>query len=335
MLLFVEGFDYLATADISKRWTCGSGTVGATGRSGSNGIGSVNGLMIGLPATGSTIIIGFAVKPSLTSGDLMFVCYDLASIVSDGMQVMLRTKADGAIEVVRGSAFTVIGTSAPGVVTAGTHYYIEMKVLFSDTVGTVDVHVNGTSVISVSAIDTKGSTLSDLWNIVAFDDAGAVGLDDIYICDGSGSFNNDFLGNVHVEALFAVADSVAAGTYAQCTPSTGSDHGAMEDETAPNTADYNAATAAGQRDSYRLTAPSTGVAIFGIEALVLVEKTDTEHVTFDPFVLVGGTQFTGERCYPSAGDYDYFSQIEERNPATSGAWTADALTTLEIGIARS
>ncbi len=73
-----------------------------------------------------------------------------------------------------------------------TWYYIELKVKCHATLGTFDLHVDGTSVLSGSGLNTKiGSHLyHDRFLLQGFYNAPI--FDDLYFLDSSGSANNDF-----------------------------------------------------------------------------------------------------------------------------------------------
>jgi hypothetical protein len=219
MLLFADSFDHYATADVLKKWNSSNGSfvgIGATaGRRGggaillpSAGSGATYVVKV-LPSSYNTLIVGVAFKlsalSSLNSGNgcQIFSFYDNGTV-----QCTLNVAQDGTLRVVRGA--TLLGTSA-AVITVGTFYYIEFKVTFSTTVGTYDVHVNGSSVLSGSGVNTANAATTTagqfyLGTTGSFLGAPVPTYDDLYICDTSGSTNNNFLGDVRIDCLRPNAD---------------------------------------------------------------------------------------------------------------------------------
>lgn len=107
----------------------------------------------------------------------------------------------------------LLGTSSAAM-TYGTYHYIEAKVKVDSTTGTVDIHVDGISFLSLSGQNTQ---------VTAFPQVGGVALgtwsgggsitamywDDFYICDSTGSFNNTFLGPTSVLAILPTGNGTS------------------------------------------------------------------------------------------------------------------------------
>lgn len=338
-LLFFDGFDHYDAGTFTQKWDSkvGGTYTAAAGRLGTVGINNPSAFFTCVPASGATAIVGFAVKPTLSDAgnDTLSICDTIAG--GSGIQVGLRTMTDGSISVRRAGS-TEIARSAPGVVTAGVHYYIEIKVVIDNAVGTVEVRVNEIAVIVAAGLDTQ-VTSTARWNIIQFDNGD--GIDDVYCCDGTGSApHNDFFGDVHVDTLYPLTDAETAGAYAQFTPSTGTDHGALVDDATPAASDYNAAATAVLRETYRLDPPTVGVAVFGVQVLAYAAKTETEMVTCAPLVRADGTLYQGATQYPSVQTpgsptlYDYLREIFPTDLGSGAQWSVATLQTLEAGLAR-
>jgi len=103
---------------------------------------------------------------------------------------------------------------------ANRWYYFEIKVYHHNTAGTIEMRINGETVYSVTGKDTIYSSYDGGSAYCLYSVEDLTAYDDIYICDGSGTDNNDFLGPIKVETLRPDGDD---GTQ-NWSPSSGSNH---------------------------------------------------------------------------------------------------------------
>lgn len=158
-------------------------------------------------------------------------------------------------------------------------------------------------------------------------------FDDIYICDGSGAENNDFLGNLSVECL----RPNGAGSSAQFTPSAGSNYQNVDDtDEDGNDGDttYNAADADGETDLYAMESLATAGEIVGVQVQADVRVTEGNPRKFRLLAREGTT--TGESgdltiLHP---EYRHRRAIFEENPDTNNLWTESEINAMECGIKR-
>jgi hypothetical protein len=106
--------------------------------------------------------------------------------------------------------------------------YLEVKITFHATAGTLEIRLDGsdTPVVDLTSLDTVaagGSTVITEFTLGATADD--VFYDDLYLLNTTGTINNDFLGDVQVVTLRPTADSAVAWT-----PSAGIDNYALVDE---------------------------------------------------------------------------------------------------------
>ena len=104
--------------------------------------------------------------------------------------------------------------------------------------------------------------------------AAANAYDDVYIADTTGSYNNDFLGELTVEHLRPASDDTAQwlGSDANSV-----DNYALVDEAGTyNGADYVASSTVGQRDLYVPTASTQPITspVVGVVVAAVAMKTD-------------------------------------------------------------
>lgn len=240
-LLWVDGFDTYGTTigqyatptgALGWRYMLESATYG-TVRAARLGSGRSIGLgyYIRTPAltTDATLIVGYGLYiPADSAGNGTIL--ELYDGTTRGLYLYLRMDADGEIEVWRDEGTDVLlGTTSGAAIRMVSWFYLEVKAYCHDSAGTVEIRVNGTTRLTLSGVDTKASTMSHgYWDRVQLRGTmyGGAWFDDLYICDGTGTKNNDFLGVCKVETVFPTSD---AGTN-QWTPQAGADHYAMVDD---------------------------------------------------------------------------------------------------------
>lgn len=106
------------------------------------------------------------------------------------------------------------GTTVSGCMVSGTWNYVEAKINFDDTNGSVDLRVDESNVLNLSNISTTSSGLNAVDSIRIYSRDGQKSdsmesvysyIDDLYVCNTSGSINNDLLGVCLVDVAFPSA----------------------------------------------------------------------------------------------------------------------------------
>ncbi|HSN12845.1 MAG TPA: hypothetical protein VLS51_12130, partial [Propionibacteriaceae bacterium] len=209
--------------------------------------------------------------------------------------------------------------------------YIEAAVTISDTVGTVEVHLDGsaTPILSFTG-DTKNAgtnTTIDACALYGVNSGNSPYFDDWYVCDTAGTINNTFLGDVRVYTLAPNG----AGNYTQFVPSTGSNYTCV-DEQPYNTTDYVGSPTTGNRDSYALTdLPATVATVFGTSEIAVVEKSDAGAAAIKQSMRVGLTDYD-TAATNLATSWTSLRNLRETNPNTGVAWTAAGVNGAEMGV---
>ena len=93
---------------------------------------------------------------------------------------------------------------------ASTWVYVEIKVKFHASTGTVDIHFNGSSVLSLTGQNTDqtlNAQASQVMFLGSANNADHTQFDDLYICDTTGSINNDILGPQKIVLIQPASDS--------------------------------------------------------------------------------------------------------------------------------
>lgn len=327
MWIFGDSFDHYASADIGKKWSSiieGNSSDPATIEAARNGnglrIGSNSNcgdsLLLNVVANDDTCVVGFAFKTntldyhgsSLTTesqGSTLGGCCLFAVRRGATSQVWFRhDRTTGTISALRGT--TVLGTSTFAL-SVNTWYYLEFKVVIHDTNGEVQFRRDGVldATLDLTGVVTSSAALTT-WNAIKL---GAVSrntttnwyYDDLYVCDGSGSKNNDFLGDLTGSWLPPTAE----GNTVDGTPSTGTDNSALVDESAANgDTDYVTLSAVDDKDTYVLTDhPTPGATVVAVQIPVWSKKTDSGTALVTGVMRLGGTDY--DHPTPQAPPSDY------------------------------
>jgi hypothetical protein len=332
----MDSFDHYAAGDFTEKWTSQNNmTLSAGGGRRSTAAAQFNSFLDYLRKTldaQATWIVGFALKlGSAGSGVIL-------SIV-DGTteQCFLYVNANGTLSLYRGpfSSFVLLGTSTYALST-GLYYYVELKLTIHDTTGSFEVRVDGVNRLSGSNVDTKGSANANA-NGIAFGNnvTGSSNghqdfyIDDLYVCDGQGAANNDFLGDCRVDSYLPTADGANTGL----TPSSGTTHFSLVDEVAPNDdTDYNESATLGAKDTYGFAdIVHNPASVFGIQINLSVRKDDAGFRQVKDVVRSGGTDFAGA-AQALGTSYGYKLAVREVDPATGAPWTKAGVNNAEFGM---
>lgn len=284
-----------------------------------------------LPSNYSSLSVNFAVRVT-TFPAAQPPCHMVVENTAT-TQCGLQFKNDGSIVAGRfsgrGTAPTVLATSATGVILLNTWHYVQVDLVISDAGGSMVVKVDGVQVINVSTVDTKNDASIATANTVtigigntAVNGDGTIQYDDFYVTDGA------TLGERKVERLPPVADTAQK----DFTASTGTDNFAMVDDTTSNgDTDYVQASTVGNTDRYTFGAlSSTPAAISAVQVTAFAEKTDATSRSIALQVKSGATTSDGSN-FALAASYAKFDRILETDPNTSAAWTASAVNNLAAG----
>lgn len=245
----------------------------------------------------------------------------------------------GTISAYRGnySGGTLLGTSTSPVIVAGAWQNVEMKVLFSNTVGTIEVRVEGVVVagLNLTGLDTVNSALTTCAQIeFGFDDTANFAQwyqKDLVVWDTAGSINNDFFGSVSVYALRTDGD-----VSLNWTPSTGATGWNLLDESPPDDADYiSAGDPPPSPAVMSLTdLPEDVTSVRGLIAIARSRKTDGGDGNLQVSMVSNGTPGNGSDR-PITTAFTYWFDVFETDPDTSAAWTPVAVDAADIQFDRT
>lgn len=333
-LRFFDGWDHYTTGDVTEMWTAidgsatGQAIASGTGRRSGNGWTSsstLRGLNVAIPST-STVIIGFALNMGAAPGSAANIIEFRETAT---LHIALRINTDLSVSVLRNT--TVLGSSAAGVVTASGYCYLELKTLINDSTGTYEVRINGANVLSGTGADTRnGGTGVITVAAILFARSGQI-FDDLYICDSSGSVNNDFLGDRRVDTYYPSGNGNSSQMVGSDSNST--DNYLLVDETPPNDdTDYVQSDVVNNKDTYLFQDMShTPASISGVMVVMNSKKDDAGSRSLCSVTRSGGTDYDGSTQALSTS-YTYYKQILETDPATAAAWTQSGFNSAEFGV---
>jgi hypothetical protein len=328
-LRFMDSFSHYATAQLPLKWFSASSYAGiaAGGRWGSGCLQLGGGSVVWQAASAQpTWTVGVAFQCVVAADERPIAILDSGTVQID----VRRDNSTGYLSVTRNGTVLATGATATSL---GLWYYLELQATINSTTGSYTLRINGVTELTATNVNTQatGNASANQVRISAGGNYGAFysWFDDVYICDGMGSVNNTFLGDVRIQALLPTSD----GANHAWTPSSGSDHYPLVNEVPPDgDTSYVGSSTVGQVDEYGMTtiAVSTGT-VAGVQTLLYARKDDAGTRTIAPVVREGGTDYVGTAV--SLGtSYAYFPQIYEQDPATSAAWTIAGIGADSFGV---
>lgn len=333
-LLFMDGFDHYTT--LSEKWN-GAGAncsiSAANGRNGdgmrsNGGLNTTNGhIRKSIPSV-DTVVFGFALKwvsvPAV-GGNKLIEITESSTIHLDFIL------SDSGVITVRRGGLTTLGNTSQGI-SQNIWTYVEVKVVISDTVGEVTIKLDGTTtVLNLTNQDTRNG-VTGVINQLSFGmtaSGGDVYLDDLYICDTTGTLNNDFLGDVKVTTLYPNGN----GNYSQWAGSDGNsvDNYLLVDEADANTSDYIQSSTVNQKDTFTYQDVGVGATIKGVQICSYVKKSDAGNREVRHVTRVSATDYNST-AQSLGSSYKIIRDIRETDPSTAVAWTEAGINGAEFGI---
>lgn len=275
----------------------------------------------------SKVICGFAVD--VTGGAGQFWMYGDSGATA---HIEVAWGTDGSLVASRAGTALTGGTLPAGTLAAGWNY-IEVAGVVSDTVGVIEVRLNGssTSAINITGADTKsGGTATTIDAVGFIRSSGTVSIDDLYIANDSGSANNTFLGDNRIYTLAPDGN----GNYSQLVGSDAdsTNNYQLVDEIPYSTTDYVGSPTSGNRDSYTLTdLPANVSTVRAVQEVAIAAKTDAGAQSLKQTVRISSTDYETAATALSTS-YSTLRNLRETNPNTTSAWTASDVNGMEIGV---
>lgn len=340
-LTHFTGFEGFSTAQWTRRGYLASQytqeQIGTSyGRNGSQGLyAPLDGYPCKIPTrtTNDTIILGCAFRRSSASGtsdDRTFIQFwDSAS----NLHAELKYKNAGPyLQWYNASGTALGGTWTP---ISDTWYYLEIQIKIHDTTGTLDMYVDGVSVISASGLDTKNGSEGYV-TYVGLGGSGyhIIHFDDLYIADTTGSAPyNTYLGDCRVKTVTPAADDSV-----QFTPDSGTNVGSINDVVGGGVPDddatFNWSSTVGHKDLFTSSGysdPSPAGPILAVN-VIAVAGLDSGSRSLAAIAKKGSSAQQTGTALALTTSYAEASLLLTQDPETAAAWAdAAAINALKMG----
>lgn len=336
-LLFADGLDiYDSQADvvdggITKVEGASHTQAASGGRYGGGYIGGTGTFPgWGVPCTkgpGSTFWFSFAYwhdgnGSNVGNGDYWIYPRDAGG----GQNFQLFHKADGAITIISQAGGVVAGPTGTAL-SANTWHWVEVEItLGTDNVtGEVIVKVDGSTIVSASAMDTYVSG-SNMATIGFYGSSGEFRVDDIIVNDTTGTHMTTPPGDCRIDTLRPDADGGVTdwtGTYADVDDALGSSDG---DTT------HIASTTAAQESRFTLSAlPSSSSTIHAVQARLKAKNENAGVRTVRSLINSSATEALGASFVPDTA-YKWSRDLFTVDPNTTVAFVDAGVNALEAGV---
>lgn len=332
-IIFIDSFDHYD--NLALKWSDGkTAVINLSGTQSRTGIGCCICFPFGPQLNFNTIpscVMGTAYKTQFLSGDIIGVIS--GSGVFATKQVRLQANSDGSVSVLAGNdPFPVtLGTSSPNLISINNYAYCEMKISAFSGAGTVNVRINGATVLTVTGnTNPDGTGTCNTWYLAGTGGGLSAFHDDVYLCNLldsgiPGQPNNDFLGAIRNYAQVPIGDA----SPLQWAPDTGTTHYTQVDEIPPDdNTSYVFDGTVGDVDQYvygtsGITPP---VQIFGVQVCLdaALDIAGSRSIAPD----VGGVPGTGVGLSTS---YNMVRQPYDGNPVNGSAWQLTDFATVRFG----
>ena len=270
-----------------------------------------------------TWVVGFAYQTMGSESGVLLQANDSAA----NNQLCVVITAANAIQLLRGGQYGTVLATSSNALPLNAWNYIEIKMTIASSGGLFEVRVNESVWVTYSG-NTQSSTNANANYLQIKGRYAHCALMDFYICDGTGSRNNTYLGDCRIDTV----RPNTAGTYAQMTPQgSASNYANVNETTLDGDSSYNYSNTAGTQDSFVCsTVTSITGTIFGVQSNVAADKDDAGSRTVAATTRVSSTDYVGATQSVST-TYLYYRQIWEQNPYASANWTALTINASEFG----
>jgi hypothetical protein len=246
--------------------------------------------------------------------------------------------SNGALGVARDNQNnTPLGQTAVPVITANTWNHVEIALTRSDTVGEIEIRVNGRVVLDLDTLDLGATDTAQIfmgvnnWNFNNIN-KGVTFYKDLVFWDGSGSDGNDFQGSVSVRDLVPDGD-----VSLNWTPSTGSTGFNLINVSPPNDTTFiSAASPAPAPAEFSLTdLPDDVTSVRALLPIVRSRKTDGGDADLQNGLTPNGTDYTVGADNPLTTAFTYRWDVTSRSPDTLNPWTPLEVDNADLRIDRT
>lgn len=230
------------------------------------------------------------------------------------------------------ASYSFISQDSRGRLPVRGWHYVEFKVIQHESIGVLQARVNGQLVIDLSGIPTLLSGSGQLLSVFVGSNPSqstgvTVDVDDLYIANTAGPFNNDFLGDVRVDVLQPQANgsfnqwSVEGAASAWQAVSDGLDATGVR-----------AASVGLAQTFYMQALPAmASPAVHGVQVAALARKTDAGSAALR-LRAVSGAQIASSADIALQEQLAWHTAMFEANLNDGTQWTESAVNAAEFGV---
>jgi hypothetical protein len=347
-ILFMDGLDVYENVDAPTAigW---SYRVGATVATFSTALGRFGGAALEARASANSAIWQYPYAFSTNTDYFTSFSFRANSIPGSGVQrffgltdtagaqcFLLSLTSTGAIRYANAPG-TTTSDSAAGVITASTWYRVEVKFNLgtNTSTGTLEVRVNGVSVLAVTAQNIFASLGGALLRY--FNDQSATAdhryFDDIVINDTTGTTNNTWMDDVRIDTIQPNGDTAQA----DWAKSTGTSGFALIDDTlgaSDGDGTYLSSNTVGNKSEFDMTSlPSASGSIYALQMRVCAERSGLTARTFRSYLKNSAAVVNGPTLQAFALTYAWnLGGIASTDPNTSAPWTDSGVGSVKLGL---
>jgi hypothetical protein len=250
---------------------------------------------------------------------------------SNARVIRLSFQSDGSLTAYN-AAGVAVAVSDP-VMGASSWNHIEIKAVIDTIVGSVEVRVNGVTVINQTDLDLGAIAVSQIkFGSHATSGTVSFAFDDIIPWDDTGTRNKDFLGPQRVQTLFPNGNTALAEW---ATVGAASGYEAINKTTPDGDTTYIGSDVIGQTSEFTLpTLPPETAAIAGvyIPAMGKLEDAGAGNIQVS---LVSGAAVASGPDIPLTTAYTYWGSVLPLDPATGLPWTKAGLEAAKVRIKKT
>ena len=274
----------------------------------------------------ATVIMGIGFYATDNTGNAVKRVFSVTSGGAECVGVYLNTT--GYLQVY---VLGVLQTANLFLTSLSVWYYLELKVTVNNT-GSWEFRVDGLMREQNASQDTQpgANAYADGFGAgSAVAGSMAYYLDDFYLCDDSGSYNNNFLGDVYVQTLRPNAN----GATVEFVPLSGTNYQMVDDPDQDGDTTYNSGSIVGEKDLYAFgNLQGTTNTILAVQQVAVMKKSDgtarTVQLQMDDSVNAE-VDDGGGHTLESA--YKRFSKVWNRDTA-GAAWNTTKVNAIEAGV---
>lgn len=283
-----------------------------------------------------TIVVGVALYLEAACADANDDCKTIDFKDSGTTQVSVDLTNAGQVKIKR--AGVLLATAGFSIPTA-TYVYLEAKVVIATgTGGSVVLRLNGGSLNGGSTSTHTSLNTSSTGNAFAGavrigsvsngDSNASMRFDDVYIADTTGSFNNDFIGDVRIYAVFA--DGAGDSTQLALTGAATNWQAVSENPPDSDTS-YVSSSTVTDKDLYNFATVPAASVIPAVVVWLRARKDDAGTRSVRGLAKLSGTEVDSGADAALNTTYTFHGELFERDPATN-AWTGTNFNSSQFGV---